>query len=147
MTITSRLTQKDFINANLVLLYSRIFVKIMTGIILLIFLSGIALEISGKNRSGIQPILTPFIILTVLPVSTYFAAKKNFNSDKRIGEQIEYTFNREDLFVKGESFHAQLSIEKIFKVTQTKNWLLVWQSKQIANVIPKEQHRRHSSTS
>lgn len=40
--------------------------------------------------------------------------------------------------MKGESFNSQLSWDKIYKVTKTKNWLLIWQNRQIANPIPIE---------
>jgi len=37
----------------------------------------------------------------------------------------------------GESFHSQLTWDKVYKVTETKNWILIWQNRQIANAIPK----------
>ncbi|MBL0183120.1 MAG: YcxB family protein [Chitinophagaceae bacterium] len=50
---------------------------------------------------------------------------------------MEYRFDGSNLVIKGESFKSELSWDKIPKVTQTKNWLLIWQGGQIANAIPK----------
>lgn len=76
-------------------------------------------------------------MLTVMPLLTYFGAKRNFTANKRISETIEYHFDNDYLSMKGESFNSQLTWDKIYKVTQTKNWLLIWQNSQIANPIPK----------
>ena len=68
---------------------------------------------------------------------TYFGAKKNYKTNQRITENIEYQFGEDNLIVKGESFNSQLTWNKIYKVTQTKNLVLIWQNRQVANAIPK----------
>ena len=54
-----------------------------------------------------------------------------------MGETIEYQFYKEYLVVKGESFSTESTWDKIYKVTQTKNWVFIWQSRQAANIIPR----------
>ncbi len=39
--------------------------------------------------------------------------------------------------MEGESFNAKLSWNKIYKVKETKNWILIFQSRQVANLILK----------
>ncbi|MEI9957623.1 MAG: YcxB family protein [Ferruginibacter sp.] len=82
-------------------------------------------------------VIVPIVMLSVTPLLTYFTAKKNYNSNQRISEAIEYQFEKDNLIIKGESFNSQLSWDKIYKVTQTKNWILIWQNSQIANPILK----------
>lgn len=39
------------------------------------------------------------------------------------------------LKIKGESFNSQQTRDKISKVTKKKNWILIWESRQIVNPI------------
>jgi hypothetical protein len=136
MIIKSKLTEKDFINVNFVLLYSKTSMKIFTGIIAIFLFVSVLAAILIPKVSYSQAI-TPLVMLSVLPLLTYFTAKKNYVANKRMSEIIEYQFDKDNLFMKGESFHSQLTWDKVYKVTQTKNWLLIWQNRQIANPVPK----------
>ncbi|MBC7828738.1 MAG: YcxB family protein [Chitinophagaceae bacterium] len=54
-----------------------------------------------------------------------------------MGEAIEYHFDNDYLLMKGQSFNFELSWNKVYKVTKTKNWILIWQNNQIATPIPR----------
>ena len=136
MIIKSKLTEKDFINVNFVLLYSRPIFKIITIIFCVLVLIGIPIVIVLPKTSLTQ-ILFPLIFLSLMPLMTYFTAKRNFKANKRISETIEYQFDKDYLSAKGESFNTQQTWDKIYKVTQTKNWILIWQNNQVANPIHK----------
>ncbi|WP_462222768.1 YcxB family protein [Ferruginibacter sp.] len=136
MLIKSQLTEKDFIKINLVLLYSKISIKIFTVLIFIFLLITIVTVILIPSVSFTQ-LIVPVVMLLFLPLFTYFVAKRNFNISNRISELIEYNFDNENLTMKGESFNSQLSLDKIAKVAITKNWLLIWQNRQFANPIPK----------
>jgi len=136
MFIRSTLTEKDFINANFVLLYSKISTKIFTGFVLMFLIVSI-ITAAFLARGSFSQVLTPVLMMAALPLMTYFTAKRNFNTNLRNGEAIEYHFDPDNLSMKGESFNSQLTWGKIYKVTHTKNWLLIWQSRQMANPIPK----------
>ncbi len=72
------------------------------------------------------------------PLITWFTARSNFRSNTRNGETIDYLFESNRLTVKGESFKTEISLAKIYKVTKSKRWLFIWQGKQIANVISRQ---------
>ncbi len=138
MIIKTKLTEKDLINVNFVLLYSKLSVKIFTLIgILMLVVTSVSFFSQSRHSSITTLIATPLIILLGFPLLTYFGSKRSFVTNKRISETIEYQFGKELLFIKGESFTAQLTWDKIYKVSQNKNWILIWQNKQVANVIPK----------
>ena len=110
--------------------------KIFTAIIFIFLIVSLLTAVLIPKVSFSQ-IITPLIILTVMPLFTYFTAKKNYAANQRISETIEYQFDKDNLLMKGESFNSQLTWDKVYKVTQTKNWILIWQNRQIANPIPK----------
>jgi hypothetical protein len=72
-----------------------------------------------------------------LRVTVYMNAKSSYKSDGRISETITYEFDEEKIQVIGESFNSKLTWNKIYSVTENKDWVLIWQNRQIANVVPK----------
>lgn len=137
MFIKSTLTRRDFIEVNFILLYSKIGIKIFTGITALLLLLSFITAASLPNGQAFLIIFLSFLMLVFLPLVTYFSAIRNFTTRDRIGETMEYHFGDEYFVVKGESFNSQLTWEKIFKVTQTKNWILIWHNRQYAHPIKK----------
>jgi hypothetical protein len=137
MTIKTKLTEKDFINVNFVLFYKKIAIRIITVMISLSFiLSTVFSFIKGNSFESTQ-ILWVILFLGIVPLMTYFNAKKNYSSNKRISEEIEYRFEENYLDIHGESFNSQYTWDKIYKITQTQNWVLIWHNRQVANPIPK----------
>ena len=134
MLLKSRLTEQEYINASFVLLYSKPFIKIVTGMIFLLLVVIIVTAVALPEASFSQGIF-PVVMLIVIPLMTYLTAKRSYASNKIISESVEYNFENDFLSIKGESFNAQLSWEKMFKITKTKNWVFIWQNKQVANPI------------
>ena len=136
MNIKTKLTETDFINVSFVLLYDKLSTKILTGIGVLLLVFNVSAMIYEK-QSSLSQLLSPAILLVFLPLVTYFTAKRNYAANKRISENIEYIFGEESLDIKGESFNTQLTWDKIYKVTQSTNWILIWHTSQSANPLPK----------
>lgn len=72
-----------------------------------------------------------------LPIQVYFTAKRNYKSNGRINETINYDFDSENIQLTGESFNSKLTWDKVYSVTENKDWILIWQNRQVANVVPK----------
>jgi hypothetical protein len=104
---------------------------------LLVEIVSFFVPLSFAGDASITRITTPVLILIVLPAMTYFGARRNYSSNKRMAELIEYQLDNNYLIIQGESFNAQFTWDKIYKVTQTHNWILIWQTRQSANAIHK----------
>jgi hypothetical protein len=140
MVIKTKLTEQDFIKVTLIILYGKPFIKIISILMLLSLLVAIVsffVPLSFAGDASITRITTPVLILIVLPAMTYFGARRNYSSNKRMAELIEYQLDNNYLIIQGESFNAQFTWDKIYKVTQTHNWILIWQTRQSANAIHK----------
>ena len=138
MTINSSLTKAQYISASLVIRYRRITTLVYS--LLGIFFLGFA--VYSKVQFPEMDVTSEFIIafaFLILPVvRTYFSAMINFNSNQRLTEPTQYIFSDDNLCIKGESFTTQFTWEKVYKVTQTKNWVFVWQNRLVANPISKQ---------
>lgn len=136
MIVKSKLTEKDFINVNFLLIWQKAFVRIFAIVLILLGVLRITTSIIAEGFSFADVPVGVLIIPFVYAVFIYFISKKGFSSNPRSSEMIEYGFYMDKFSVKGETFSSTLSWQKMNKVTKTKNWLLVWQSSQAANPIP-----------
>src|SRR3982751_5322585 len=135
MLIKSKFTKQEFINANFIVFYSKPVIKIFTVLVSLALIISIVAVI-GAAKISVAQVITPIIMLGILPLLIYSRSSRGFTSNNLNGA-IEYNFDQTAFTIKGESFNVQLSWNKIYKVTKTKNWLLIWQNKNIATPIPK----------
>ncbi|MDF2933264.1 MAG: YcxB family protein [Chryseobacterium sp.] len=78
----------------------------------------------------------PAIILFII-VRSYFRLKNAFYSNKKIQEEIIYTFTDEKVQTKGETFEGDFTWNTVFKVKELKDWFLIYQSKQTMNMLQK----------
>jgi hypothetical protein len=78
-----------------------------------------------------------FSIVALLPFSIYRSARKNYSTHGRLQERIIYNLTEERIAITGETFSSELSWEKTYKIEEFKNWILIYQNSNIANIIPK----------
>jgi len=138
IVVKTKMTQQDFISASIALKYSRISTKIITGMAVLILGYVTYLSVAYPDMIYFPEFILPVAFIIIPFILTYFSARINYNTSKRLSENIEYIFSDDYFSIKGESFNSQSSWDKVYKVSQTKNWILVWHNRFIANLIPKK---------
>ena len=128
----------DYVSANLALRYSRIATKLITafGIIAMLYIA--YLFIQDPEQLDYTLFIFPFIFICFPLISTVLMSRVNYKSNGRAGEPMEYIFGDDALTIKGESFMTKFTWDKIYKVTNTSNWIFIWQGRQFANLIPKK---------
>jgi hypothetical protein len=134
--LTTKLSIDDYIKVNYHLMYRKFSMKFMTGFGLLLLLI-VAFSFNNFKEFPWFLLIFAFFISIGQPVIVYFTVKKNYKSNGRISETIIYEFDNESIQMTGESFNSKLTWNKIYSVTENKDWILIWQNRQIANVVPK----------
>lgn len=135
--IESKLSLEDYRKLSFQLLYKRwsiIFVTVW-GFIMLFF-PFLILTILPGARINIACLVVGMIFILLYPILTYFSSKSNYAAQKRIGEAVTYTFDDETIRSKGESFESTFTWDKVYRISQTKQFLLLWESKVTAHIIP-----------
>jgi hypothetical protein len=79
-----------------------------------------------------------FFTVGIIPIIVFRTAKKNFCTHGRLQEKMKYEFTDEKIRVTGETFYSEFDWAKLYKITELKHWILLYQNKIIANLIPKE---------
>ncbi len=141
--IKTKLSEKEFIKINFLLLYKNKSLKIF--MIILLFMSIIPMfllltndPLNSELKISFKPNL--FLILFVILFNSffYYTAKKRFLGNSIASETIEYQFDEVNFYSKGESFSSQFSWSKIYKVENLKNWILIYHSEVQMNIINKK---------
>lgn len=137
--VESQINLKEYIKLMYSLTYRKPLMLISTIVVLLMVVVTLKNSIVRDNWVDFpyQSLLLGIIILIVIPASIYWSSKRNFNSTPRIRERMVYTFEKEEFHILGESFNSSMSWDKVFKVQETKQWLLIYHNKIVASLIPR----------
>jgi hypothetical protein len=141
ISVKTKLTLKDYRALLFSLTYRKPMVIFLSLIGILMFVTSI-LYFLGIFKSFSSPPYFQFVlglfVIFILPLSIHFQAKRNLISNKRLSEVITYEFTDDQVGMIGESFTSSYNWEKINKLQVTKKWVLIFQSKAIANVIKRD---------
>lgn len=144
MIIKTKLSFSEYIKLIYLLTYRKWWIALLTIWGVMIFIGSILsyfkiIYIDTALLDGIFGALITF----GLPLMLYITAKRNFSSNKRIQEEIEYEFTGDRMILKGSNFSSELGLNEAFKIEEIKKWFLIYQSKQTANFIPKANLNQH----
>lgn len=133
--IVSKMELQDFVKVNLKLIYRRPISYIFPIVGLILLLSTIPQFLKFDSNLVDTPIpnLIMGISFTILyPLFLYFQIKKNYNTNLRIQERIQYTFTPESMKVKGESFESNLEWAQVHKIVEKADCILIYENRQVA---------------
>ena len=136
ITIKTLITFKDFLNSNLKNSLSRI---IIFSLIIFLFFGLNFYNAENDTKEIFKSAALWFVaIIVFIIVRSYFRLKNAFYSNKKIQEEITYTFTDEKVHTKGETFEGDFTWNTVFKVKETADWFLIYQSKLTMNMVPKK---------
>jgi len=78
------------------------------------------------------------LIVIFIPLAIYRSAKKSFSSNGRLQENMIYEFTDDKIIITGETFKTEMNWTKLFKIQELKDWILIYNNKFNANIIPKD---------
>jgi len=135
MTVKTQITFKDFWGFYLKGSLIRFFGFPIIAVLLFIFkgfLDGDEQDIF-KNAS-----IWLLVLWVFMTVRGYFSIKKAYYSDKKIQENISYTFVEDKIKTEGETFENDFHWNTVSRVKELKDWFLIYHSLQTMNMIPKK---------
>lgn len=136
MTVKTHITFKDYLNFNIKNSLPRI---IIFSLIILLFLGLNLYNTENDTQNILQSASIWFAAVFVfIIIRSYFRLKNAFYSNKKIQEEIVYTFTDEKVQTKGETFEGDFAWNTVYKIKETKDWLLIYQSKTTMNMVPKK---------
>lgn len=141
ITIESQLDFTTYRNAMFHLFYRKPIMLIISILGAIMLLLSLAYAITVFNKIGhfpYIPLMLGLIFVFLMPYSVYSQAKKNYTAKTRIKERLIYTFDEDKVSVTGETFSGKIPWSKIVNVQELKNCILLYQSQNAADIIPRK---------
>jgi len=140
MRIETELTFKEYL--NVVCIVYRKPIAILLSILGLVMFIGAIIYFFADTAPVKEPtyfaIFFGLITVITLPLSAYFGARRNFYSDAVLQDPIIYEFEDDKIRVVGKTFTSDVSWNRVYKILELKQWILIYHSKSIAYIIPKQ---------
>ena len=135
INIHVKLTLNEYIKAIYYLSFTQLVFKIVALFSILYIISIIKNFIQGVPSDTIS--ITFGLLGIIIPISIYFTSKRTYYKT-RIDETMIYTITDDTIRVKGETFESIFTWDKIYKVSETRSWILIWQTKITAKLYLKK---------
>jgi hypothetical protein len=124
LSIPTQLSRQDYLKICFTLKYKSIRGYVSIGLAIFYYIIGIFLLIKDP-QSSIIVFVSGFVYMTITNLMFYLKSYSQFTSNKKLQEMICYSFGENSIKITGETFESTFSTKSIYKVTSTKNWLLV----------------------
>ena len=136
ITVKTHITLKDFVNFNIKSSLPRIILFSLL-IILLFVLNFYNAENDRREILRSAALWFPVIIIFIM-IRSYFRLKNAFYLNAKIQEEIIYIFSDEKVQTKGETFEEDFTWATVYRIKETKDWFLIYQSKFTMNMVMKK---------
>lgn len=133
--VTTKLQFNDFLRVRYYMMYKTFSMKFFSFFGFFCLALAIFQYQEGESFNFLA--FTFGIVMILIPVFLYFTSKKAY-PNTRINETMIYEFNDDVVKVQGETFDSTFTWNKIYKVSETKSWILLWQTKYTTHIILKK---------
>lgn len=140
MTITTNLTFEEYLKVMYAVAYKNWRVRFFTFIGLLILTSTIAVLFNKETKDfPYSSLIMGLGLAFSTPISLYFQLKKNYQANAALQQGVTYTFTKEGVELKGESFNSQLKWVNISKVVEQKEYFLLYPPSSTVMIVAKKE--------
>ncbi|MEO0469149.1 MAG: YcxB family protein [Bacteroidota bacterium] len=140
MLIRTRLQAEDLQKFSAHVLKQNKLLRIM-GIVfaaLMMFILGQWLfSETGTKDFPFQVMIPMVVFVSLFFIFIPMMSRRNFKNNPSLQGEILYTFTDEQVEMTGPHFESRMDWDKYMKVEETKEMFLLFQSKALANLIPK----------
>ena len=78
-----------------------------------------------------------FLISVFQPLGIYLTIRRGYHSSNHLGENLELTTDATKLMIRGQSFYTELLWNKLFKIEEERDYILIYQNTLTAVIIDK----------
>lgn len=140
MKINTLLTLEDNRRANFYFTYSRPIMIVFCVLALFFAVALLFLYATGYVMDKVNLYIMVFYIVyvsCVIPLMVYVRTRKYYESNKNLHKPITYEFTDNGIELSGEDISSRYLWENVYQVRESKNMFYIYQSKAIANLLPK----------
>jgi hypothetical protein len=87
-------------------------------------------------------VLAEFCLIGVLiPVMLFLSTRRYYRSAKHVQEPLHYAISATDIRATSAHYQSVLKLDNAWKIQETREYFLVWETPQAAHVLPKRSFR------
>ncbi|WP_300666446.1 YcxB family protein [Fluviicola sp.] len=135
MQIKTTLTQGEFAKLTGILLLKRLQVLFLLLAVLGLIIGALIAVFVFGNESAYMLIFVGIVFLALFAFSIYNNAKRHYQNNPRIRQEITYDFSDKGISISKEGYASTVKWSEIIAVRKRAGLILFWQNKLIANVI------------
>lgn len=144
INLTTKISYKEYRQLVLQLTWQRLPTKSMAAIgaffilmAILALLTAMASSDFSQVNSVIVNLVLGLILGLLLPLAALVSAKQSYATNKMMHEELYYEIDEEAVKIHGETFNNEVMWKSLWKIVELKDWIVLYQSKTLANFIPK----------
>lgn len=117
----------------------RVLIYLSLSLFILFILSVIFLVFKKQNPSigTFLPLFLAVLFLFIIPLLLNFQAKSTFKKNKKLHEIQKYVINAEGINITAETYEVNLSWDKILKVIEYREVIMLYLTKDRVYIVPK----------
>lgn len=136
--IETKIEFKPFLKLQYWLFYKKPAILIFSFFALILLIFGIMSFVMSETEDIFTfSIAFGFFGLVYLPYVVWRSSRRAYKTNKNLQERMTYIFDQDEMHVNGESFKSSVSLKSIYQLKESREWLLLYQSKTSFNIIPK----------
>ena len=134
LNLSGQISYKDYRNTTLEVYFKSTVVKILLFTVITIIIIFIRFYIAFEDVS-------PFPMLVIVGVACFmpiYQAKKIYRENKIFHEKLTYHLDNEKFTITGETVNSTQNWSRLFKITETRTFFLLYHDSIIANWLDKK---------
>lgn len=133
-----RLEEKEYISGLTRIILSSPVILIASAFLGLFFLFKLYEGITAEEGQGVTSILIVLVVFSAMvPFTLSRNFKKQYRQNNRLQEHLKYCFTKDKLFINAETYNCELELGRVLKFKETKELLLIYETRALAHLIPK----------
>jgi hypothetical protein len=136
-----RLTVQDLFLVRLIQFTRRPWIVGALGAMMLLLFSLFIVSIAIYHDPNYMMFAEFCFIGFMIPVMLFVSTKRYYKSAKYIQEPLHYTLTSTELHATSPNYSSVLPLSHAWKIQETREYFLVWESTVAAHVLPKRSFR------
>jgi len=140
MKLKAKVTIRQYLKLLFSLAYSKpvMIFLICFALLLVLWITLFHLDILNLPEPVIYQYITLLLIAVIQPTVILTTIIRNYYSSNHLRETLDIDLSDDKIKIKGESFYMEILWTKIYKLSEKKNWFLIYQNNLSAILIPKK---------
>ena len=136
-----RLTVQDLFLVRLLQFIRKPLIVILLGVMMLLLFGIFLVSIAKYHEPNYLAFAEFCFIGLMIPLMLFWTTKRYYKTTKQVQEPMHYVLTATDLRVTSPTYSSYVAYDNTWKIQETSEYFLIWESQQAAHILPKRSFR------